>query len=265
MLASLALLVSAAAVQDGNSYCKVQLLSEVKSYQTGKPFTLGLKFKISEKWHIYWRNPGDSGQEPQVKWNLPKGWKAGSIRWPKPTVLESGGNVNFGYQGEAMLLVDITPSSTHGAVRGAVEWLVCSEKMCLPGGAAVSLSIPKSSSPQPSASVAQSFQAARQSLPKKLNHPASARTQGGVISLKLGMTVPEGAKVSFLPYDPAAISHEQPQSVHVDTEAIELRLKKSQFAQTPPKRLTGDLLISSPGGDAFYTINVPIQQSGGRK
>ncbi|TVQ70845.1 MAG: hypothetical protein EA363_07065, partial [Balneolaceae bacterium] len=32
-------------------------------------FWLGVDMKIKEGWHIYWRNPGDSGLPTTISWN----------------------------------------------------------------------------------------------------------------------------------------------------------------------------------------------------
>src|SRR5215469_1213783 len=34
---------------------------------------LGVHFTLEKGWHIYWINPGDSGQPPSFKWILPPG------------------------------------------------------------------------------------------------------------------------------------------------------------------------------------------------
>lgn len=33
----------------------------------------GLRFRLLPGWHIYWRNPGDSGGPPTIKWSVPDG------------------------------------------------------------------------------------------------------------------------------------------------------------------------------------------------
>ncbi|NCZ97019.1 thiol:disulfide interchange protein, partial [bacterium] len=56
---------------------KVDLISEPKPILPGQPFTVGLRFQPKPGWHIYWKNPGDSGMAPSVKWRLPQGYTAG--------------------------------------------------------------------------------------------------------------------------------------------------------------------------------------------
>ena len=39
----------------------------------GDELILGLRFKLTPGWHIYWKNPGDSGLPPELECNLPVG------------------------------------------------------------------------------------------------------------------------------------------------------------------------------------------------
>ena len=34
----------------------------------GKPVWLGLQLRHQPEWHIYWKNPGDSGLPTQLQW-----------------------------------------------------------------------------------------------------------------------------------------------------------------------------------------------------
>ncbi|MCH8241155.1 MAG: thiol:disulfide interchange protein, partial [Planctomycetes bacterium] len=55
----------------------VSLVSSVEALVPGQPFEVGIRFKLSPGWHIYWQNSGDSGLPPRVEWNLPNGFRAG--------------------------------------------------------------------------------------------------------------------------------------------------------------------------------------------
>ena len=74
----------------------VDLVSDVAAIQPGRPFWLGLRFRLEAGWHIYWTNPGDSGEPPRVKWNLPAGFEAGPIAWPVPRRIEDHSLVDYG-------------------------------------------------------------------------------------------------------------------------------------------------------------------------
>ncbi len=93
-------------------------------------------------WHLYWSNPGDSGQPPRVQVTLPPTWTQGEPRFPTPTILSEGGSTTFGYAGPCTLIVPIIPNrmgiealpEPPALVTVEVTWLVCREQ-CEKGSA----------------------------------------------------------------------------------------------------------------------------------
>jgi len=124
--------------RDGNVLVKLSLLTETTAMEAGRPLRVGVLLNVEPGYHIYWINPGESGQPPEVKWKLPEGFVAGDLQWPAPRrFVVPGGIVNFGYEGEVLLVATITPTATAavGRVELAAEcsWLVCNDDVCLPG------------------------------------------------------------------------------------------------------------------------------------
>jgi DsbC/DsbD-like thiol-disulfide interchange protein len=115
----------------------------------GQPFRIGVLLKIEPGWHIYWKNPGDSGLATTVKLQLPPGFTAGAVQYPFPIrILLPGDIVNYAYENETMLLIPVTPPAdlppgTPVSISAKMNWLVCRES-CSPGSANVSLQLPVS-------------------------------------------------------------------------------------------------------------------------
>src|SRR5262249_13582465 len=63
---------------------KARLLAETDTVTTGRTLWLDLHLDIKPGWHVYWRNPGDSGLPTAITWQLPAGFGAGEIAWPVP-------------------------------------------------------------------------------------------------------------------------------------------------------------------------------------
>jgi hypothetical protein len=103
-------------------HLKVQLVSDGDSVQPGKPLRVGLRFELEQPWHIYWRNPGDSGEPPRVRWRLPAGFQAGELQWPAPERLGSGTVIDYGYQGSVLLPVAIRTLSGYAGKYVVLEW-----------------------------------------------------------------------------------------------------------------------------------------------
>jgi DsbC/DsbD-like thiol-disulfide interchange protein len=137
------LLISSAARAD---HVQADLLSDVRSIQPGHPFWLGVRLNVDPGWHIYWKNPGDSGLPTRVKFNLPGGFTAGELQYPVPHRFVLPGNiVCFGYENTVMLLAKITPpddlpANFQGQFDAQISWLVCSE-VCIPGKTTASLTL----------------------------------------------------------------------------------------------------------------------------
>src|SRR5436309_1360323 len=87
------------------------LLADVDSVKAGKPFTLGVLLKIKPGWHVYWKNPGDSGLPTRVTWKLPEGFTADELRFPIPTRFDPPGDIiGYGYHDELLLTATVTPT-----------------------------------------------------------------------------------------------------------------------------------------------------------
>src|SRR5208282_6152438 len=130
----------------GESRLKVELISDQAKSTPGQPLWVGVLFRLEQGWHVYWQNPGDSGEPPKVQWDLPTGFVAGSIRWPQPIRLGGGSVVDYGYEGQVLLMAPIRGSSSRNAtslpsLSADVKYIVCRD-MCIPGKAHITLSGP---------------------------------------------------------------------------------------------------------------------------
>ena len=99
---------------------RAELVSEVSEVKPGEPFWVGLRQTIRPKWHTYWKNPGDSGLPTEINWTLPAGAKADPIVWPAPTCFDIGGVINYGFQDDVLLLVQITPPADLARARSTL-------------------------------------------------------------------------------------------------------------------------------------------------
>jgi DsbC/DsbD-like thiol-disulfide interchange protein len=144
MAASLPFLSTAfAGVKSGHA--EAELLSGTASYQAGKPVPIGIRLKFESGWHGYWINPGEAGMPLSAKWTLPEGWKAGELRQPVPKRFKTGELAGFGYEGEAVYLVDLTPpagATGEAECKVKLSWLTCNDSACVPGNVELSLKLP---------------------------------------------------------------------------------------------------------------------------
>ncbi|MCE5273417.1 hypothetical protein LLH00_19235 [bacterium] len=125
---------------------KTRLVADRTAIAPGRKFRLGVLFEIPEGSHIYWKNPGDAGLAPEVKFNLPEGFRTGPLFWPAPErMLEPGDLVVNVYHDRVLLYAWVVPPPElkPGAVslKASSDWLVC-RKVCVQENAADSLILP---------------------------------------------------------------------------------------------------------------------------
>lgn len=85
----------------------LELIAENQWISAGRTVNLGLRFWLEKGWHIYWINPGDSGEPPRVTWQLPPGLTLGAMEWPAPRRLGTSTIVDFGYEDTVTLIVPL--------------------------------------------------------------------------------------------------------------------------------------------------------------
>ena len=248
---------SAASIPHGT----VDIVAENQWIAPGGQTYFGLNFQLEKGWHIYWLNPGDSGQPPQAEWHLPAGLSAGEIEWPAPRRLGTSTIVDFGYDDAVMLLVPMHASSavaTSQAVKlGAdLRVLVCRE-ICIPGKTQVSLSLPiKSMPPETDDRSSELFIAARKSLPRKAprdwEFKVSDQKDSFVLTAKLGRQM---TRATFFPLEESQVDNSAAQMVVPVANGFQLTLRKSDQLLKPIKRLKGILEFSA---NQAYVIDVAV-------
>lgn len=107
-------------------------------------FRVGVHFRVQPEWHIYWKNPGDSGSAPKFAWRPPEA--VGQPSWPLPKRFFVGDLVNLGYEEEVVILFDVDRSRVPAKLELDLEWLVCKVE-CVPGFAKLSADLGEATSP----------------------------------------------------------------------------------------------------------------------
>jgi thiol:disulfide interchange protein DsbD len=244
----------------------VVLVAERPTVQPGTPFRVGLYLVPDEHWHLYWRNPGDAGLPPTLRWDLPEGFRAGSIDFPAPIRIPSGPLAAYGYHGPALYPVTITPPADLQVgslitLNLEADWLVCMEE-CLPGSATLSLTLPVSEQ-QPPPDQQSIFESALRRLPQSLPTGwlvlASADASGYRLDIAVGGSSDTNVQLEFFAADKGVIEHaaEQPVTA-VDASRCELRLVRSAYSQGDPDTLAGVLAVMRSSDTTYYEVAAPL-------
>jgi DsbC/DsbD-like thiol-disulfide interchange protein len=127
-------------------HARVSLVSSVENFVPGQPFTVAVFFEMDPDWHVYFKDPGESGMPPEVQWSLPEGLTAGELQFPIPEVLKTPAGVNFVYHDKVAFLVEMTPGANFQLGRSVeiearVSWLECDADTCLPAKGAAKVAV----------------------------------------------------------------------------------------------------------------------------
>ena len=101
------------------------------------------------------------GLPTRLEWQLPAGLQAGEIDWPRPHRMPVGPLVNYGFEDEVVLPVQLTapagatPGSTV-TLRGKADFLVCAD-ICIPESANLELRLPVTAGPAPASGTGSRF------------------------------------------------------------------------------------------------------------
>ena len=220
----------------------------------GKPAKAGLYFKLESGWHVYWKNPGDAGEPPRIKWTFPQGISASSLQFPIPKRLPLGPLMDFGYEDEVLFPFTVTAARNLApgpvTLKAHATWLVC-RGSCIPEKADLEITRVAGGSaggadPQDAAIYDR--------LGNKLPQPPPANLKIGFVPTPSGfrMTVNTGKReteASFFPASPDILSNPAPQTVTPTATGLTVDLKKDEGLTTNPKELDGLLTLS--GGRAY--------------
>ena len=251
------------------AHVEAELVPEKTALVPGGALTVALRLAMERGWHTYWRNPGESGLPTTLAWKLSDGLAAGPIQWPAPSALPVGPLVNYGYEGEVLLLTDIAVPA--GLASGTVslgaraDWLVCKE-ICIPEGADLSLMLPVGAQAAPDARWAEPIARTRAAMPRPLQGWSVAATGRGD-EIDLVLTPDAGAgdpgEIRFFPYSEGKIEPSAPQTLVRDGAKLKLTLPVSSQPVGEFTRVAGVLSASRGfgGGEQTATIDAALAGS----
>ncbi len=260
-------------------HVEAELIAENLGLTAGGDNWVALRIAPEEGWHVYWRNPGDTGLPTTLNWTLPAGISAGPMQWPYPHRSMLGDIVNYGYGEETILPVPLTvpadaPAGT-AQLQAKAKWLVCKD-ICIPGSADLSLSLPVAPAGTPVQADARwrnDFANSRAQLPQPA--PADWKVQyqvraagadapgsesgNGDFSLAVdGAHFSAGGAIEFFPYAGDLIKPSSPQRVINDAKrGLRLSQKLGDYFVKAPAQVDGVLVVHD--GDSVKAWEIHAQ------
>lgn len=260
-------------------HMQASLIFEDETIQPGHPFWVGIHLKLDEHWHSYWKNPGDAGMAPVIEWTLPEGFSAAPVIWPTPKKFNVNEVVGFGYEGEAILLAQITPPASMQnsistkepiEIGAKLQWVVCSDSECVLGESTTSAKqLITAQPPKASAQAAELFERARAHLPQKYEE-AKAFRKDTLIELHIKLPADSSnhsqAHVSFYPENNNAIDHTMEPTLVASADIKDhfvVTLKEGTNDETKAQHLKGVLVVHDANTKEIshaMDIEVPISE-----
>ncbi|BCX46441.1 hypothetical protein HAHE_03490 [Haloferula helveola] len=228
-----------------SGHAEAELIQTSEGYQAGKPVEVGIRLKLDDGWHTYWRNPGEGGMALSVDWKLPDGWVAGPLLHPVPVRFMTGELPGYGYEKEVVIPVFMTAGASakgRAEVTAELSWLTCDDSACVPGDASLSISFEhENKGPGPGAGV---IAKALEKVPQPV---AGSRLSVDVDkdSLRLHVALPKGVDPTgceVFPATPATVDHSKPIRLEEVEGGWEATVPANEYATGAPEEL--ELVLS---------------------
>ena len=240
--------------ENGNDHVEVKLLCDYQSITAGQNFRIGVQFKLEPEWHIYWRNAGDSGLPPSVKWELPNGFSLKELDWPLPDRLVTSDIATYIYHDTIVLLYEISAPDKIGdkeiTLSANVDWLICKES-CIPGNQKITLQLPVGEVVK-NLKTSKQFAQLEKLLPRNgaILNPLYKHA-GSTLVFKIDKnTFHQPVKNAyFFPNQQDLIQHAAEQEIQIKQNFISLEVPVSQYAEMPDGEISGLLKIWFENGD----------------
>jgi thiol:disulfide interchange protein len=225
---------------------------------SGTLLRLGLLFRLSKGWHIYWRNAGDTGLPPQLTLTRPVNVTTSAFNWPAPDWLVANQLGDYVVSGTVLLPFSASwpqPVPAQGVdLQGDARWLVCSAAICVPQQAGFKLHLPEGVAS--SSAEAGLFASAGEAEPRASPFASTVSTDGVLTVTGTGLGDSNVHAAHFFPDRPDAIVNAAPQTLDTQAEGFSLVLKPLKWSPNEP--LAGVLEITDGAGNKQALTVTPM-------
>lgn len=251
---------------------EVVLISDHASITRGGTFQVGFQIRHQPGYHTYWQNPGIAGVATALVWQLPEGFTVGPIRWPYPEKTKMASYSIYGYERDAMLVVEITaPAELTGPsaiLKLDATWMAC-DKGCSPGREKLEITLPVADQAVMDTTTASIFAKALEQIPGPLETwSVDLLTAKDAKEPRLRLrphakATPTPSELYFFSADGQISSeHPQPVTFHPDG-GYEIALTRAEYSPTGKPSLPGVLKMTIGQAPVFVAID-PIYPTAGK-
>lgn len=136
-----------------DSLAIITVIPKKTELKHGEPLIIAVNFQIIKNWHIYWRNPGDSGLETKFEWDLGEDFTLINTRYEIPHKHTTDEITDYIYDNNVTYFFEFAanPNVTNDKlVKGKLScsYLICNE-ICIPKTYETTFEFDITSNPQP--------------------------------------------------------------------------------------------------------------------
>jgi len=242
-------------------HMRVALAAETSTPAPGSEVTLAIEMTPQPGWHGYWLNTGDAGAPDRLQWQLPRDARLSPLRYPVPQKLVIAGLMNYVYERPYALLATLrlpasVPAGAKLPISVDIDYLVCSDTLCVPERASLSTSLTIGNGAIDPA-VRKRFDGYRAALPQVMDMAARFSTSAGQIHVAVPIAASDKIRGAyFFPAVNGAIDYGAPQSVGIanDDNQLIFNLKQSPQPQAL-QSLSGVIALERTDGSLGLEIN----------
>lgn len=239
-------------------HAKVTIVFERSAATPDDSFLGALKLELAEGWHVYWRNPGDSGLPPGATWTEMPGIAFGEFRYPVPHAIPLATLMNYGYEDQVVLPFpvtiagDVKPGSEI-PIAGKIEYLICAD-ICIPEEVTLSTTLKIAASVEPDMTGSTIIAETLPHIPVAMTGKATVeRTEKGfrisAVDTGIAGAVAAAKEIRFFPDGPE-VSNPAKQTVKTGAEGVSIEVVASDFAKEGDQNITGIIAITDGKGFA---------------
>ncbi|MGH1456163.1 MAG: protein-disulfide reductase DsbD family protein [Alphaproteobacteria bacterium] len=249
-------------------YTTVTPIVERIAVSPADEISIATQIDLAPHWHVYWKNPGDSGLPVNITWDLPEGFEISEFEWPAPDKISYDILVNYGYYDQVTLLQNIkTPDVLpEGKItlKAKVNMLVCNE-ICIPESADISIELnaPEKLGEDHSEAIEQ----ARSKISREIKGQFIYSENEGMLHLSINpedrviLTNATADNLEFFPYDWGIINHLAMPIATLEDGHVAIKHERGDQPLDEIENLRGLLIIKGKKGEnKGYIINAVTEK-----
>ena len=239
---------------------KINILLAEDLSNVGKEFIVGLKFKLTPGWHIYWKNPGDSGLPPEINWNLPEGIEFKEILWPYPEIAPLDPLTSYGYYDEVVLPIKFFASkaiSGDESFSASINYLICDE-ICIPEDTIININLSKFSVLDKK-NAKKAIDEWIKRVPKKANFNVRAQISDETFKISWD-NLQRYESVYFYPEQNGLINYSADQIFKIDNKESYLTIDRPKAFKEDSNFVSGVLQLSKNGSKNYFHVSSQLNK-----